>query len=68
MNNSVCRKNNDWKGTGFFTKIPYKYKLLPALITNNHIINQKDIINNNIISIYLNNDKKEKIIELDNIE
>ena len=68
MNNSVCRIFNDCKGNGFFTKIPFQSKLLPALITNNHIINQKDIINNNIISIYLNNDKKEKIIELDNIE
>ena len=66
MNNCVCRIFNKVKGTGFFTKIPFQSKLLPVLITNNHIINQNDIINNNIISIYLNNNKIEKIIELDN--
>ena len=45
MNNSVCRIFNNCKGTGFFTKIPFQSKLLPVfvLITNNHIINQKDI-------------------------
>ena len=32
-NNSICRING--KGTGFFTKIPYKSKLLPVLITSN---------------------------------
>ena len=53
MNNSVCRKNNDWKGTGFFTKIPYKYQLLPVLITNNHLIRK-----NEIILLYINNDNK----------
>ena len=42
-NNSICRIND--KGTGFFVKIPYKSKLLPVLITNNHVINFEDIIN-----------------------
>ena len=41
-------------------------KLLPVLITNNHVINQDDILNNKKFSIYLNNDKKIKRIELDN--
>ena len=67
MNNSICRIYTDnGKGTGFFTKIPYKLKLLPVLITNNHVINQDDILNNKKFSIYLNNDKKIKRIELDN--
>ena len=67
MNTSVCRIYNDNnKGTGFFTKIPYKSKLLPVLITNNHIINQNDILNNKNISLYLNNDEIIKTIKLDN--
>jgi V8-like Glu-specific endopeptidase len=67
MNNSICRIYTDnGKGTGFFTQIPYKLKLLPVLITNNHVINKDDILNNKKFSIYLNNDKKIKRIELDN--
>ena len=66
MNNCVCKIYNKGEGTGFFTKIPYKSKLLPVLITNNHVIDIDDIKNNKIISIYLNNDKKEKRIEIDN--
>ena len=37
-----------------------------GLITNNHVINKDDILNNKKFSIYLNNDKKIKRIELDN--
>ena len=66
MNNSVCRIYNNGNGTGFFTKIPYKSKLLPVLITNNHVINQDDILNNKKISLYLNNDGITKTIKLDN--
>ena len=66
MNDSVCRIYNDCKGTGFFTKIPYKSKLLPVLITNNHVINKDDIKNNKIISLYINNDKIIKEIKIDN--
>ena len=62
--NSICRINN--KGTGFFVKIPYKSKLLPVLITSNQVINTDDIQNNKNISLYLNNEKKIKIIKLDN--
>ena len=62
--NSICRIND--KGTGFFVKIPYKSKLLPVIITTNHIINEEDIQGNRNISILLNNDKKIKTIKLDN--
>jgi hypothetical protein len=62
--NSICRIND--KGTGFFVKIPYKSKLLPVLITTNHIINIDDIQDNKSISMLLNNDKKIKTIKLDN--
>ena len=61
---SICRIDD--KGTGFFVKIPYKSKLLPVLITNNHIISTKDIKSNKNISLYLNNDKIIKTIKLDN--
>ena len=66
MNDSVCRIYNDCKGTGFFTKIPYKSELLPVLITNNHVINKEDIKSNKIISLYINNDKIIKEIKIDN--
>ncbi len=65
MNNCVCRIYNNGEGTGFFTKIPYKNKLLSVLITNNHVIDKNDIIDNQIITLYLNNDKIEKSIILD---
>ena len=58
MNNSICRIYNNGNGTGLFTKIPYKSQLLPVLITSNHLINQEDILNKKIISLYLNNNKK----------
>ena len=66
MNNSVCRIYNNWKGSGFFTKIPYKSKLLPVLITNNHVIGKEDIKKNKNFSIYLNHNKLLKSIRLDN--
>ena len=62
--NSICRIN--YKGTGFFVKIPYKSKLLPVLITSNQAINIDDIQNNRNISIHLNKDMKIKTIKLDN--
>ena len=66
MNNCVCKIYNKSEGTGFFTKILFKSKLLPVLITNNNVIDINDIKNNKIISIYLNNDKKEETIKIDN--
>ena len=57
-NNNICRINN--KGNGFFVKIPYKSKLLPVLITSNQAINTDDIQNKINISLYINNDKKNK--------
>ena len=63
MEKCVCKIYNDCEGTGFFTKIPFNNKLLPVLITNNHILNENDITNNKIISINLNN--KLKKIKLD---
>ena len=64
MKNSICRIYNNDKGNGIFVKIPYKSRLLPVLITTNHIINQDDIHKNRSISLNLNNDIV--IIKLEN--
>ena len=54
-------------GTGFFCKIDYKEQesFLPALITNNHILNEDDLANNQIIKLTFNNDKLVKTITID---
>ena len=45
MKNCLCKilGNDGKKGTGFFCKIPYLKKLLPVLITNNHILDENNI-------------------------
>ena len=54
MKKSVCKiYNGRIKGTGFFCKIHYKNKIIKALITNNHVLDEA----------YLNK-KKEIIISL----
>ena len=71
MENCICKiiKDNGTKGTGFFCQIPFpdKNNLLNVLITNNHILNEKDIENNKIIKIimYNQNQKIEKRIKID---
>ena len=65
MEKSICKiQINGEIGTGFFTKIPYNQKYLKVLITNNHIIGEKEIKNGRQISISLNNEKKRTIIEI----
>ena len=53
MKSKICKiylKNGN--GTGFFCKIPFpNNKLMPVLITNNHVID-KEILNNENINIY----------------
>ena len=61
MKNSICKivKEQGQKGTGFFCYIPIPNDdLLPVLITNHHVLNEKDIENKKIIKITLNNDNK----------
>ena len=65
MKKCVFKIYNGKEGTGFFIKIPYKNSTLTVLMTNNHIIEEKDIIDNKIITIYLNYEKKERNIKLD---
>ena len=68
MKTCICKilKDNGVKGTGFFCKIPYENNLLPVLITNNHVLNSKDINVTNNITISLNDNKEFKHIEIDN--
>jgi len=67
MENCICKiyLKNVVKGTGFFCKIPFNNNLLPVLITNNHVLKENNIEDNNIIELSINNDIKE--IEIDNL-
>ena len=61
MKYSICKiENKSGNGTGFFCKLLNK----KVLITNNHIINEELIINNDIISVTLNDDKIKKDIKI----
>jgi len=68
LENCICQiyKKNGRKGTGFFCKIIFQNKLLPVLITNNHILGEKDIKNNEIIEfkMYNNIEKRNKEISI----
>jgi len=68
MKNCLCKilGNDGKKGTGFFCKIPYLKKLLPVLITNNHILDENKISKDKKIELTLNDDKKVLVINLDN--
>ena len=72
MEKTICRlKIEDEQGTGFFCRIPFpnKKNMLPVLITNNHIINEKILYKNNEIIItiieLLEKDKINNYLKLD---
>ena len=66
MKNSVCKIHIEGNnGTGFFIEVSYNNKLYKLLITNNHVLNEKDIIEGNKINISLNNEKIFKEIKID---
>ena len=50
--------NNGGHGTGFFCNILYNYNIIKVLITNNHVLNEDDILKNKTIKFSLNNDKQ----------
>ena len=56
METSICKVHTGQEqATGFFCKIPFptKEKMLPVFITNNHVINDQLLNQNNAtISIY----------------
>ena len=64
MEKCICKiYQNGKKGTGFFCKIPFpdKNNLLNVLITNNHILSQKDIEDNKIIKLTMYSIEEKKI-------
>ena len=67
LNKYICKiySINEIKGTGFFCKFPFpdQFKLLPVLITNNHVLNT-DNLNINKIKITIEDDAIEKHIIL----
>ena len=69
MKNCICKlyTKDGGKGTGFFCKIPYpdQSKLLTVLITNNHILDENELKNNNIIKYNLKDDKQIRKIKID---
>jgi len=68
LNKKVCKIITEKdKGSGFFIRIPFpdKFHLLPVLITNNHILEEKDLSINNIIRLTLNDDKEERYLKID---
>ena len=68
LENCICQiyQKNGGKGTGFFCKILFQNKLLPVLITNNHVLEEEDIKNNEIIklTIYNSIEKKDEDISI----
>jgi len=71
MRNKICyiKLIDGSCGTGFFCKIPFPSvdKLLPVLVTNNHLIDEKILENKNeSIIIKLKNSNKYKNISLNN--
>ena len=60
MNKCVCKVffGGNGTSTGFFCFIPINNIKFPALITNNHVINEQFINKNETISLELNNEKK----------
>jgi len=66
MKNCICKiflKDGE-KGTGFFCKIKFKEKMLHVLVTNNHILNIKDLKINNKITLTFNSGKDEEIRDI----
>ena len=53
----ICKINGikGIAGTGFFAKLDYNNSIIPVLITNYHVINDKFLSENNTIKIYINN-------------
>ena len=72
MDKYICKiylgNGKEGTGTGFFCKIPFHNKLLPVLITNNHIIGENDLKIGKIIklSIYDINNKRNKMNKMNN--
>ena len=57
MQKCICKIHiSGGNGTGFFAQIPYKESNIKVLITNNHILNANDILDNKLITFSIIND------------
>lgn len=69
LENCVCKiyQPDGGEGTGFFCKIPYpdQFKLIPVLITNNHVLKETDIKLFQTITLKINNGSYEKNLMID---
>ncbi len=54
----ICKINGKGVGTGFFCKMIYQNELVPVLITNYHVIDDKFVQSNNSLKVYINEDYK----------
>ena len=61
MKKTICRVSTDSgsKGTGFFCKILYPDRELKVFITNNHLIDEAYLENQNMIYVSINNNPKQ---------
>ena len=71
MEKNICgiTLNDGKKGTGFFCKIPFttKYRLLPVLITNWHVIKEEILYKDNQeITIFIKTEKRARMLNLNN--
>ena len=57
MKKCVCKIHiSGGSRTGFYSQIPYKESNIKVLITNNHVLNANDILDNKLIIFSINND------------
>ena len=66
MENNICKiyKKNGEKGTGFFINITYGNCIIPVMITNHHVLDEKYLKENKEIKISINDDSTIKTIKL----
>ena len=54
----ICKISGSKIGTGFFCKMKYGNELIPVLITNYHVIDDKYVESNKDIKVYINEESK----------
>jgi V8-like Glu-specific endopeptidase len=66
MKNNICKiiKKDGKKATGFFVKIAYNKDIIRVMITNHHVLDEKDLKGNEEINISINDDSTIKKIKL----
>ena len=67
LKNCICKiKIKDGFGTGFFCKFPFEKEVKKVFITNYHVLNEEYVKEQKKINLLLNDEKKVKIIGLEN--